>query len=688
MNRLPNVKLRYNLITVFVYVIGIVLLLQLFNLQIIHGEEYRQTSNTRLTRESVLEAARGSMYDRTGTLIAGTTMGFSINLYKSKIDNKTLNDTILNMVEVLEQNGDSYVDSFPITNNPYKFTFSDEAKQIEWKKKNNIQEQASPEECILYFKNKYDIQNEDLAQVRKIISIRYQITQEGYSSTKPIKISQNVSRQSILIFREQSNKFPGINIVEEPIRIYPNENLASHIVGYIGKVDPDDLKNNDTYRMTDIIGKEGIEKVFEKYLKGKNGIKQIDMAVDGTVTDEYIYQEAVAGADIVLTIDANLQKIAEDAIKTNIEKIANGEFGEKFDTKAGSVIVMDVSTGEILALACYPDFNPQLFVDGISSEMWNQYRDNEALYNRAITGSYAPGSIFKMVTAIAGLESGVITTTQKINDTGIYPLYHQPKCWYWTSYHSGHGYLNVSQAIQHSCNYFFYEIGNKAGIDNISKYATYFGLGQKTKIELLAESTGSIAKRKEGETWYPGNTLSAAIGQMDNNLTPIQVAKYISMLSNGGKNITPTIIKSIITKEGNEISRQEIRNHVNSVLGLDDTTQENLNIKQENLDAILEGMRSVTGDSGGTAYSTFRNFGIEVGGKTGSAEAGDKTHAWFVGFAPFDSPEIAVIVQVENGGHGNYTAGVARDIMAQYFGMNASKIQEDMSAKPYVESFR
>ncbi|HBC85074.1 MAG TPA: hypothetical protein DCZ30_06745 [Clostridiales bacterium] len=227
-----------------------------------------------------------------------------------------------------------------------------------------------------------------------------------------------------------------------------------------------------------------------------------------------------------------------------------------------------------------------------------------------------------------------ITPTEKINDTGVYPRAHKPVCWYWSSYHSGHGYLNVSDAIKHSCNYFFYETGYRMGIDNLSKYASYFGLGKKTGIELPSEANGDLACRerveKNNETWYIGDTLSAAIGQSYNNFTPIQMAKYISMLVNGGKQVDVSIVKSIVNPDGTEVSKEEINEFTNGKLKIDSAEKEDLNIKKDNLKAVLEGMRGVTSESGGTAYSTFKDFNIELGGKTGSAQAGNKTNGWFV----------------------------------------------------------
>lgn len=687
-----NTNLRYNLITILVYIVGIVLIVQLFNLQIVNGKEYRETSNTRLSRETVIKAARGSIKDRTGNLLVTTKMGFNIELYKTKINTTTLNKTILNTIKILENNNDKYINNLPISIEPFKFTIDDEESQVNWKKENDIKEDATPEQCFYELKEKYKIEQDNILEAYKIMVVRYEISRNGYSSIRPVTIAKDVSRESAVKLGEQSIYFPGISATNEPMVSYPSGSLASHILGYVGNITETELDGReDTYGINDVIGKVGIQYVFEEYLRGKDGIKQLDMSVDGTITDEYITQEAVAGSDVILTIDANLQAATEKALANNIKKIASGGFSKRSDAKAGAAVVMNVKTGEILAMASYPDYEPELFVNGISQKKLDEYNKGDNIFNRAISGVYAPGSTFKMITAIAGLETGVITPTEKINDIGVYKKAHEPACWIWNSYGMSHGWLNVTEAITHSCNYFFYEVGYRATIDNIAKYAKYYGLGEKTNVELPMEEKGIVATRdkakERGDEWQIGETLSAAIGQSYNSYTPIQMAKYISMLANGGEPIDVTIVKSINDVNGNQVSKEDITKFVNAKLGLTKEKKENLNIKKENIDAILKGMKGVTSEEVGTAYSTFANFNIELGGKTGSAQTDvqGKINGWFVGFAPYEEPEIAVVVLVENAGSGSYTAEVARDILQEYFGMNMEKVEEDLTAMPSTE---
>ena len=650
--------------------------------------------------ESTIEAARGSILDRYGNTLISTDMDFSLEMYKTKVEDEQLNRSILLMTTILESNGDSYLDTFPISIEPFEYHFDSEEKLAEWKKTYKIPETASAEEAFYLMRDKYKIQTDDIQDIKRILAIRYGITTVGYSTTKSITISERISRESAIQLQERGEELTGVNIVIEPVRKYYTGSMASHILGYMGRIAKEDLeeleKSGDDYeyKTTDKIGKTGIEKVFEEYLRGEDGIKQIDMSVDGTITGEYTAKEAIGGADVVLTIDSNLQKITENALATSIQKIRSGGFSQRYDTKGGAVVVTNVKTGEILAMASNPDYEPELFYNGISNEKYNEYRNNplNPLHNRTISSPYAPGSTFKMVTAIAALETGVTNTTEKINDNGPYPAAHHPACWYYNSYRRGHGPLNVSGAIEKSCNYFFYEVSNRMGIDNLEKYAKYFGLGQKTGIELYNERAGLLANRtiteSKGTSWMVGDTLVAAIGQGYNNFTPVQMAKYISMVANGGHKIDLSIIKSVIKSDGSQVPESEIKAFTDKKLGIENTETEDLQISEQTIKAVLEGMKSVTTDEGGTAYSIFSDFDIVVGGKTGSAEttSGD-VNAWFVGFAPFDDPEIAVVVIVENGGHGSYTAEVVREIISEYFGMNTGKITENMNAETEMEQF-
>ena len=425
--------------------------------------------------------------DRTGTILADTQMGFNIELFKTKATEEEINEAMNIIADIFERNGDQYIDDFPISVKPFQYHFDSEEELAKWRKENDISEQASPEEAFYEIKDKYNINEEDIEKARRIVGLRYTIDKEGYSSTTALELAANVSRNSALEINERGEELPGISVEIKSNRVYTQGSLASHVLGYIGRIDEREYsKNPDRYEKDDYIGKTGIELLFEDYLKGENGTKQIDMTVDGTSTGEYITKEAVGGANIVLTLDSNLQNITEKALKNNIEKIKAGGFGKKYDAQGGSVVVINVKTGEVLAMVSYPDYEPSQFLNGISQTKYNEYTNNSALLNRAIQGTYAPGSIFKMVTATAGLQEGVISRTERIYDSGIYPHgSNNPHCWIYDSYHVGHGSLNVSQALEKSCNYYFYETGYRLGLEKLSSYANYFGLGRRKDVEVL-----------------------------------------------------------------------------------------------------------------------------------------------------------------------------------------------------------
>ncbi len=682
-----NYNLRYNLLTTLVYIIGSILLIQLFRLQIVKGEEYRETSNARLTRESSIEAARGEIRDRTGKVLATTRTGYSVELYKIK-NNNNLNETILGIVNLLEKNDDKYINNFPINSN-LEFTYDNEEKIKSWKKKNNIPQDATPKECIEKFKQKYNIKQEDINDVLKIIAIRYEITTNGYSTTKSIKIAKDISKESAIQFNEQNANFPGVNIIEEPIRVYTSGKLASHVLGYIGKINSEELKTkaDQGYKMTDYIGRTGIEYVLENYLKGTRGNKQIDMSVDGTVVEEYIVEEAISGKNVTLTIDAGLQERVEDIIEDSVNYLRRRGKNCSF----GAAVLMNVKSGEVLAICSYPYYTPESFIGGISTEEWRNIQDGDKLFNRAVQGAYAPGSTFKMVTATAALEDKVVTEGENIYDRGVYPYGHNPVCWYYTQYHTGHGNVNLKSAIQKSCNYYFYEMGRRLGIDELEKYARYYGLGQKTGIELNGETAGTVASvaeaQRRGEGWYSSYTLSAAIGQLYNSYSPVQMARYISMVSNGGNFVTPTLIKEVDDGNGNKLSKQEVRNKVNETLGISTDPVTDIKASNKTLNAVRAGMRMVT-SQGGTAYTIFKGFNKSIAGKTGSAQAGDVTNGWFVGFTPYDNTEVAIAVILEDGAVDSYAAQAAKKIIEAYYDTEIEEMEElkeDMSALIYTE---
>ena len=684
------------ILIILVSIASAILLGQLFNLQIVNGESYREQSEKRLVRETDSYAPRGNIYDRYGKLLVSSEAVYVLQLYRTKIESAELNEVLLKVANILEKNGDSYYDEIPIDFEKIEFTKSENSINS-WKKSNKIDENFDVNQVIQFYKDKYDIKQTEIKEVGKIIAMRYQISSNGYSSYRAVTLAKNISQESMLEIEEKSAELSGIYITKQPARKYLANSVASHIIGYTGKISSSEYEKRKEkgYSLNDIIGKSGIESSFEEYLRGKNGIKRLEMDSYGRISNEEEIEKSKMGNSVVLTIDLDLQVKTEEVLEDIVLKIQNGEFnGTKYkDATAGAAVVLEVETGEVLALASYPDYNPQDFVDGINNSEYQKYFNDidKPMFNRAVQGTYPPGSTFKMVTGIAAIESGGIGVNEMVKDTGVFYLGHKPACWIWNSRRQVHGNVNAKTALMVSCNYYYYEVASRIGIDKIAEYARKFGLGEKTGIELYGEASGTVASREyvkklnergAKKTWTIGDTLSASIGQSYNLFSPLQMCYYISTLANKGKKTEVTLVKDIIDAEGNFLARDEFQKTIDKKLGIEKKEVQDVEIADSTIDAIFEGMRSVTGDHGGTVYGTFSDFPIEVAGKTGTATSGNGSdNAWFVGFAPYDKPEIAVVVIVEHGGHGYFTARAVKDIMEEYFGYNNDKIDEDLELK-------
>ncbi len=691
-----DVGIRFNVLMVIVCIIGIVFICQLFNLQIVNGASYREQSENRLVREIKVTAPRGEIYDRYGKLLVTNDTGYNVNLYYTKISKKKLNVVLLKLANILEKNDDAYYNNFPVDFEKMTFTKSDTAIKS-WKTSSNISGDATVQEVIDFYKNKYEVENEDINDVKKILALRYEIATKGYSSFKSVTLAKEISSESMLEIEERGNELSGVVIATYPIRKYLTQNVASHIVGYTGKISSSEYKNKKElgYSQNDMIGKSGIEATFEEFLRGKNGKLRLEMDSEGRVTDKEETIESEMGNSVILTIDYDLQAKAEEVLEKYIKKIQTGGFSETHpDARAGALVVVDAKTSEVLALASYPEYNPDEFTDGISVSEYKKYFDNEdrPMFNRAIQGTYSPGSTFKMVTAIAAIESGTIGVREQILTKGVYNQGHKPACWIWKGYRATHGLVDAEKALKVSCNYYFYDVSYRMGIDTLARYAAMFGLGTKTGIELPGEVAGTLASReyinklneKDGgkRLWMIADTLSAGIGQSYNSFTPIQMAYYIATLANGGVKNELTIVRDVVDSTGKDVSKTTVDEIVDNKINKPEIELGSLNISDETIKTVFEGMRSVTGETGGTAYSTFSSFPIEVAGKTGTATpSSGSDHAWFVGFAPYDDPEIAVVCVIEHGGHGAYTAPAVKEVMEEYFGYNTKDNDEDLKLR-------
>lgn len=683
---------RYLIMYFCVIVISIVFIITLFNLQIIKGEEYREQSEKRMLRTKTVTAPRGEIYDRNGVILATNKLSYDIMLYKVRVDTKQQNDGLLRLVEILNENSDKVYSTFPVNDTLDGFNFENEEEEKKWKKEFKLDENLNFDEVIDKYIEKYELQ--DYSKNRqnqiKMIQIKYEANLNGYSLFNSATIAKDISQNSVAKLGEEKYKIYGISIVSVPKRYYPNGTLLSHTIGYVSKISSTEYENkkNEGYNVNSVIGKAGIEQSFERYLKGTDGVIKEETDSLGNVSSQTETTAAKSGNNVTLTIDYRLQKVAEESLLNTINGLQNGTLvGKKFsDAKSGAVVVLDVESGEVLATASYPTYDINSLIGGISLSDWNNLIKDPLtpMLNRVISGTYSPGSTFKMLVGMAGLMNGKITVDEKYYDPGIYPYGYHPKCWIYTDRHTTHGWINIEGAIKGSCNCYFYEVGRRIGISEIVKYSKLFGLGQKTGIELSGEVSGTIAgadsNSEDGlkSPWYLGDTLSAAIGQSGSSFTPIQLANYISTIANGGKLNKVSIIKSVDNEvESTSVSRDDINKYSSEYTGVN-FEERNLNINSEYIDAIKKGMLSVTSETGGTSYIVFKNSDIQVAGKTGTAQVpSGNNNGIFVGFAPYDKPKIAVVAVIEHGGEGTYTANVVKPIMEEYFNIDKEAKQNE-----------
>ena len=478
-----------------------------------------------------------------------------------------------------------------------------------------------------------------LSELLKVPQEEIQKKIQAHSGFDPIRIKNDVGPEITTIIEEQKSSYPGVVIEVQPIRNYIYKEQGAHTFGYVSEISDDELEKRkaDGYKSGDIIGKFGLEKVYDHELRGVNGGEQVEVDVTGKPVQVLGRKEPVPGCDLVLTIDQKIQAAAERAIDTQLVKIG---------AKAAAAVVMNPQTGEVLAMVSRPAFDPNLFAHGISSKDWKVINDNPnfPMDNKTITGEYPPGSTFKIVTGVAALSDGKVTPEEKILDTGHHWII--PKG---NAEGEALGWINFTEALAHSDNVYFYEMGNRLGIDALERYARMFGLGQKTGINLPYESEGLVAnkaykKKVFDDDWSLSETFDAAIGQGFNLVTPLQAAMVMSEIAADGKRYQPYLVQRIVAPDGS------------TVKAFQPVLLSQLDVRPDIIHLVQQGLRDVT--KFGTAASVFgANFPVDIAGKTGTAEnPHGRDHGWFVAYGPFGNPNIVVAVIVEQGGFGSQSA--------------------------------
>ena len=667
----------------------------LYDLQVVQGAYYREQSTRKIANTETVQAARGEILDRYGRPLVTNRASYQVTLDANLMgDTQKRNATLLSLLEVCAEQGQSWSDTLPITAKPpFRFT-ADEPFQIHWEDEEgqvnisdtrlfqlaktlrlrSVTADSSAEETVAALRTYFEVDASlDEIQGRVLVGVLYELTlrskdvvRTGYVFTEDVDIA--------FITAVKERGLAGVKIDTVTVREYATAS-AAHLLGQVGAITAEtwDYYREKGYSMNDTVGIDGAEQAFEDILRGTPGVKDVELNQNGKVVGESWHvnsetgevQTPQPGDNLMLTVDIRLQEMVEEALERHVPGMTD-------ETEGAACVITDM-TGGVLACASYPSFDPATY-----RKNYNDLAEDPLtpMLNRALQGLYAPGSTFKMAVAAGALEEGAITRTEKIQDTGRYKHYEriedQPMCWYYRQYGGTHGWVNVSEAIRDSCNVFFYETGLRLGIDKIDQYASLFGLGKTTGLELYEEAgevAGPETSQRHEQPWYEGDTMYAAIGQGNTKVTPIQLANYVSTLVNGGHHY-PTHLKK--TVKSNDFSQvvEEYQPVVLDEIGLD----------EDNLAAIKQGMGMVASEGSVSWY--FKDLPVKVGAKTGTAQVSrnSEAHAILLAFAPYDDPEIAISIVVEHGGSGTAVAAIAAEILDNYFS------SRDVMDAPVVEN--
>ena len=724
------------MLVVLFAVVCLVYAARLINVQIAGRDYYPLVSDDTYKRTVKIQAQRGEVFDRNGVPLIKNSYSYDIVLDRGTLprSNAAENEALIKIYQKIVDSDDDYTlteIAFPATgkfpdyeldeeflevrsnrssfskmmgmleiddigtiigdeSHPYGLSMYEQLlSEFEIGRQLHAMEEASEDPTSVTFDDVVDrlayrygiVDGDGVPQYDNdtadfLLRLRYDMESKDFSARTPYTVATDAGIELITYMSEGSLR--GYNVSVHAERMFCEPGVASHILGRTGKIQTDEDVEYYTelgYPLDAIVGISGVELAFEDKLHGMDGTMTITEDEYGNIISEEITKEPVAGSDVYLTIDIELQKAAEEALYNNIEYIhaqsaslEGDRDGE--DADAGAMTVLSVKTGEVLALASYPTFDLSTYRQDVGRLNADK---SGPLVNRALSGQYPPGSTFKPAVAAAALTEGIITPTDTIRDEGVYTYYaesgYTPRCWIYLSTGRNHGDVNVSEALRVSCNYFFYDIGRRLTIQTMNRYCRALGLGEPTGIE-LPEQTGALAgpdyRTEKGlDNWNPGDTLAAAIGQSDNLFTPLQLSVYMSALINCGTRYNAHILDSVKTYDGRTVERAERR------------VMSSIELSQSNVDVILNAMSEVV--ESGTTATLFENYPIKVGGKTGTAQIGSNSsdNAVFIGFAPLSDPEIVTTCVIEHGSKGAWAGMAVRDVFTEYFDLDFNTQTEE-----------
>ena len=662
------------------YVLGSLLALALvvyigvlYDIQINQHDDYLARSIRTITQEETVEASRGVITDRSGREMVSSRSSYNLTFDSSALDEgEDENEAILRLVKLCQSQGVAWVDNLPITKTaPFSYTFTSLTELNETQRNRFtaflrdqlevVPEDTTAEDITADYLSSLGLSAHamverlrqefkvpvafSLNEARSVIGVQYELSIRKLMNTTAYAMVEDIDTQMISLLND--GDYDGAKITASSVREYKTTN-AAHILGTVTPIwaEEYDALKEQGYSGNDRIGRSGVEAAFEQYLRGTDGKRIVSTNAAGKITGEYYEKAPQPGNTVELTIDLSLQQAVESALAEAVADM-NAEDGD--ETRGAGAAVIQVGTGEVLALASYPTYDPAAYNRDYNSLLANPANP---LLNRATQGAYVPASTLKPLVAVAALETGATTPSEKIKDTGKWYYPGDPNSWLWCWNHSGHGRVNATTAITNSCNYYFATMGYRMGMDTLREYLTAFGLGQSTGIE-IGDRAGTLPENPPGENQAPW----AAFGQGNQLYTPLQLANYVATLVSGGKHCQPHLLKAVKSYDNTQI------------LAVGDSTPTNVvEMKDSTLQAVKEGMLGYT-QPGGQVYSYFKDCVVTAGAKTGTAQLGGGTtnNGVFVCFAPYDDPQIAVSIVIEHGNAGAALASTAVKILNAYF---------------------
>lgn len=652
--------------------------IRLLQTQLVDGEKYLEMTKSTYQAEQEIDAARGQIVDCNGKVLNSNKIVFNINLQRSSLVSGTENEIIYRVLTVLIKNNQKWNDSLPISKTtPYAFDETRPEAVETMKEKLNVASYTGVEDCIFQLYKTYNIDEKYPEQIRRYIAgVRYEMTIKNFSDANVFVLASDVSEDVVPELKELAEMLNGVDITQSWEREYLSGDVAAHFRGTVGAISAEEYKElkDQGYNINDTIGMSGVESAYESTLRGTRGVRTITRGSNGLMISDEITKEPVAGKSVMLTIDADFQKLLQDLLEYHIKYLNSPHYTAKYDgtlrgkgCQAGSIVVLDVKTGGVLGMASYPNYNLNDYVENYEEVLNQPY---SPVFNRALNGAYRPGSTFKTITATAGLNEHAITPDSKITCGGVYTYYggFKPTCL------GVHGSINVSTALMYSCNIFFYETARRLGIDSLAEWAGRYGVGKDIGFDLTM-SKGRMTSlelfEENGWEWFEGNIVQAGIGQSETLLTPLHLATQAMTIANKGVRYEPHVVESVYNYDFTEKISEK-----SAVAAEDFSTLTGMDVY---MDAIHKGMKLVASTQnhfyidGAGWVSPYDYVGVgkeNVAIKTGTPEAGDYEHpdayqfnSALVGFYPADNPEIAFGVILE---HGEFARVMSANIVKAY----------------------